>query len=688
MVSQIAQRSGDRLPVIARVLYTLATLVIAAIGVAQTTPPPPEQDAPLGEFIGRYLDSAQTQSLQCPIRTYRAYDVKASSEDNLLYFAIGSAFVGQDPATFSNRLATEALARGFRGEKYLAFDHWYRREQCSYDAQVSILGFDWDDRGYKYVSYAWDGLVILDEDFQEVNRVDNQLGTEHLAFRNGTSYYLLIALDYVYPGGAHLLNVTDPTGVQHIRDVTSIAAMAKSRDNRIAIFNNDRVLRIYTTDAVVGNSAPLYTFTPPTQSFVLDMTSDGKRFYALVSTNGNVGLHVFTPSGDTYTQSVAASNLNASRMRYGAGYVVVYGSTGAKFFEVGDDGLTPAGAEPLSWYYEPTEYRDLRAVQPVVAGDQTVAVVSANGVGDVFALDALDPLTISQSFLPESINVGENSHFSVTITNPRATPVMFGMAHTYASGLSYADNSIPATTCGTVVIASGNGSFVLSKARLEANASCTVTAILTSATPGTYVSTIPAAAIVSPENTNAVESSATLLVLAPAGPPPSLSATATSSTSVALTWAQVTGSPTYEIFRNDVLIDSTTNSTYIDTTVSANTSYLYKVRTVGTSGFSPPDVATTVIFTDASLTGVVAKAIHIAELRTAVSAMRTLATLGATTFTDAPLHAGTTMKAVHITELRTALDEARAALGLSALTHGALSTVRAVDITELRAGTQ
>jgi hypothetical protein len=70
----------------------------------------------------------------------------------------------------------------------------------------------------------------------------------------------------------------------------------------------------------------------------------------------------------------------------------------------------------------------------------------------------------------------------------------------------------------------------------------------------------------------------------------------------------------------------------------------------------PP--ATTVMFTDTSLAGVVIKAAHITELRTAVNAMRAAAGLSSTAFTDGS-RPGVIIKRVHIAELRSSLDEAR-----------------------------
>ena len=136
-------------------------------------------------------------------------------------------------------------------------------------------------------------------------------------------------------------------------------------------------------------------------------------------------------------------------------------------------------------------------------------------------------------------------------------------------------------------------------------------------------------------------------------------------------------------------------TTYSDTTVVGNTSYVYKVRAVDSlarvSPFSAPDAATTMFFTDdpiaATITAV--KAIHITELRQAVNDMRVAASLSAASFTDG---APAVIKALHIQQLRAALDPARTALGLPPLTYtdgtltGGTTIVKAAHVQELRTG--
>jgi hypothetical protein len=185
--------------------------------------------------------------------------------------------------------------------------------------------------------------------------------------------------------------------------------------------------------------------------------------------------------------------------------------------------------------------------------------------------------------------------------------------------------------------------------------------------------------------------------------PSTLTAAATSSSVVALSWPASSGAASYEVWRSSQngqfsLVLSTASTSVNDTGLTANTTYLYRVRAIAganTSAFSLTDAATTTVFTDTSLAGIAIKVVHVTELRTAINAMRVAAGLDATVFTNPTLSAGSTaVKRVHLVELRAALDAARSTLGLVALVYTnatitARSTViSASHLTELRAGTQ
>ena len=189
------------------------------------------------------------------------------------------------------------------------------------------------------------------------------------------------------------------------------------------------------------------------------------------------------------------------------------------------------------------------------------------------------------------------------------------------------------------------------------------------------------------------------LQISSSGAPPAptgLSGKAITSTRIDLTWNAVAGA-TYQIDRESSLaggfvqIATPPTNSFSDTGLAAGAAYVYRVRAVtagGTSANSARHVSTTVVYTDNPVAfGIVVKATHLAELRSAVTAVRTLAALGAVGFTDAAT-AGTLIKAVHITELRIDLDPALTALGIatSPYTDNALAgaTVKAVHFQELR----
>lgn len=187
--------------------------------------------------------------------------------------------------------------------------------------------------------------------------------------------------------------------------------------------------------------------------------------------------------------------------------------------------------------------------------------------------------------------------------------------------------------------------------------------------------------------------------------PSNVVATPASATSVTVTWSSVSGAAGYDVSRCTTVascsvVGSPAGTSFTDTTATANTAYLYQVRSRdggnNPSPYSAGDLATTVVFTDPVLTQTVTpiKAIHTNELRMAVNAVRVLAGLSAFTFTDPTLSSSVTVKRAHLMELRQVLDEARSTLALSTIVYtrpaitAGVSLVKAVDIHELRTGTQ
>jgi hypothetical protein len=170
--------------------------------------------------------------------------------------------------------------------------------------------------------------------------------------------------------------------------------------------------------------------------------------------------------------------------------------------------------------------------------------------------------------------------------------------------------------------------------------------------------------------------------------PAGLVATATTTSQVGLTWNPSAGATQYEVYRNGALRTTTASTNFSDTTVTPGATFVYTVRALDSaarpSPLSAPDVATTILFTEGS----VIQRVHVTQLRQAVNAMRTAASLPAATFTDAVPNI---VKAVHVTELRNALNAARAALGLAAIVYtdptlNAGTIAKLVHVQQLRNG--
>jgi hypothetical protein len=115
------------------------------------------------------------------------------------------------------------------------------------------------------------------------------------------------------------------------------------------------------------------------------------------------------------------------------------------------------------------------------------------------------------------------------------------------------------------------------------------------------------------------------------------------------------------------------------------------------SGDSNVDLATTVIFTDPTLTAspTLVKLAHFDELLAAVNAVRTLAgSPSPIAFTLPTPTTSVTVRRQHLLDLRTALDAARSTLSLTALSYtdptitAGSTAIKAAHITDLRNGTK
>jgi photosystem II stability/assembly factor-like uncharacterized protein/subtilisin-like proprotein convertase family protein len=183
--------------------------------------------------------------------------------------------------------------------------------------------------------------------------------------------------------------------------------------------------------------------------------------------------------------------------------------------------------------------------------------------------------------------------------------------------------------------------------------------------------------------------------------PTNVLASATAPTSVNITWTASAGAASYRVYRKDSsagsfsLVGSPGVTAFDDTTASSGTAYFYMVRAFnGTESVdSNTDLATTVIFTDPTLTSAtLAKLAHFSELLTAVNAVLTFAGESTIAFTAPAPTTSVTVRAQHVLDLRTGLDDARSTLALSALSYtdpslvGGSTAIKSAHLTDLRNG--
>jgi len=303
------------------------------------------------------------------------------------------------------------------------------------------------------------------------------------------------------------------------------------------------------------------------------------------------------------------------------------------------------------------------------------------------------------SFLIEDDDLATISVQDASITEGRTGYLRFSLSEYSAKPVSVQYTVVPGT-------AHAGTDYVLTNGTISIDPPTTVTTIALSTVNDAIAEPLEQFTIVlsSPQNGLLGTASALVTVVdddatAPAFAAPQGFAASGRPTSVTVSWLPVTNATGYEIHRASATVPSTLVATvnqtgWVDASVVAGKTYVYRVRAVAADGtrsaFSAADVATTMSFEDDPLVrGNRAKSVHLEQLRTAVNAVRAAAALSAMNFST-PVTANALIRASHITQLRTALNEARQALGIAAVTFTdptvtqGVTTLRAAHINELR----
>jgi hypothetical protein len=136
---------------------------------------------------------------------------------------------------------------------------------------------------------------------------------------------------------------------------------------------------------------------------------------------------------------------------------------------------------------------------------------------------------LGQAFSPASINAGDVSTLTVTLSNPNVSVATLTapLTDVLPSGVVIATPPNASATCGggtTVTAPSGGTAVTLRAGRsIPANGSCTLTVNVTAAARGSYSNTLPGGALATSNGDNAARAVVTLTVMPPGPTPPTVS---------------------------------------------------------------------------------------------------------------------------------------------------------------------
>lgn len=641
-------------------------------------------DTPLQLHTGRIFDSSSTADVQNGMRTIRGGRIRVATGSNRIYLGLGATIAAYSLDTFFSAKLQEPMVavntiptgKPYSGrnpfEKLLKPDRFFYPESPGSgwtvppaDAQNVLNDFDTDDRGYIYLATAQYGWGIASDpggtDGSHMPSVkqmtsDGSSILTVLSLRSGANYYALISTtanvtrvyDVTTPATPVLVGERSGTA-NGIRDWAKYDA-----GQRVAVRNSDGLVRIYTAANLISGGATIADVAPTVNRLFTGLSFDenGTLWLAEYAPGSLIPpnhLWQLTPGANGYTTTmhhgIYGNSGFAPRMIHAAGgYIAVGGQTqqgGDYSFDLrllrvvnGVPELVNTN-EFFSNYYEraPSGYAEplhgtAQRVHLVAQGGKTYLFYNTYGLGDVYELGSGSRITSMQP--PSGITKGGTQ---VSI---------YGTGFTAGSTVTF-DGLLATST------------FV-SPTQIDAIAPEHPTAEVD------VIVTPPGASSMTAPKKFTYELTTPLQFVA----------TATSTTSVNMSWSSVAGATFYEVSRRShggewsVVGIPTTNS-FANGGLIAETTYVYRVRAGdGIASYSPYsalDLATTMTGESAViLAGAPILAADLAKVRSRVNAVRAAAGLPAAIFTGGGV--GAPVLRTDITALRSALDQACSSLGL------------------------
>ena len=270
-----------------------------------------------------------------------------------------------------------------------------------------------------------------------------------------------------------------------------------------------------STSAPVTQTVNVFTYDPPTvtKSFTNStIVEGGTSMLTITLANANADPLTSAAFTDTYPSGVVnGSPANGTTTCGGTVTAADGGSSvalsGGTIPASGNCTVTVIVTAATSGIY----------TNSIGAGALTTSEAAANTAPAAADLMVTGPPTIAKAFSPSDMPPDATSTLTVTLTNPNASAATSSaFTDTYPSGITNAASPAAATDCGgTATATAGGNTLSLSGGTIPAFGSCTVTVLVTGATPGDYANTIDAGALTTSEGANSVAAIATLGINAP-----------------------------------------------------------------------------------------------------------------------------------------------------------------------------
>jgi PKD repeat protein len=386
----------------------------------------------MGEAIGSYkLDTFFTQTLKAPmsalnvLNTGHKYDRYNGAP--LERIAVPDSF-----------MYPESPRSGWETEY---FDH-----------QVNLGDLDADDRGYVYHGNLWFGWgigrdtgvtggshmtfvsqVLLETPSAQVPQDNSGIPAESItSIKVGSKYYVVISSSN--QNRRIVWDVTNPAspvkGAILSGKAFAVTSWTKhEQSQRIAIINSEKKLLIFNYDDYVAGRSPVATFQPRAGKSFSDASFDesGRLWVAEAQNRNSNKLWRLTPSGSGYTSDmldVYGDDFSPIAIHAGGGYLAVGGKASGnpdnryqeelRLFKI--EGGTPRLVEHDNFFrkfydHAPEGFADpsngdiayvgLADVQLIPYGGKTYLFYSANGLGDVYEIEAgeaLSPNVVGSTF--------------------------------------------------------------------------------------------------------------------------------------------------------------------------------------------------------------------------------------------------------------------------------------------------